>query len=61
VISLVAQAHAEGDSARAEAAWEAGAAAVGRGGGPALEAAKAAARAGEQGAADALRAAVPEL
>jgi len=61
VISLVAQAHAESDPARAEAAWAAGAAAVGRGGGAGLEAAKAAARAGEQGAAEALRAAVPEL
>jgi hypothetical protein len=31
VISLCAQAHAEGDPARAEAVWEAGAAAVGNG------------------------------
>ena len=56
VISLAAQAHAEGDPARADATWAAGAAAVGHGGGRELEAAKAAARAGEQGAADALRA-----
>jgi hypothetical protein len=59
VISLAAQAHAEGDTERAGATWAAGAAAVGRGGGPALEAAKAAARAGEPGAAEALRGAVP--
>ena len=61
VISLAAQAHAEGDAERAGATWAAGAAAVGRGGGPALEAAKAAARAGEPGAAEALRGAVPEV
>ena len=60
VISLAAQAHAEGDASRAEAVWAAGAAAVGHGGGSALEAAKAAARAGEPGAAEALRDAVPE-
>jgi hypothetical protein len=60
VISLVAQAHAEGDAERAEAVWAAGAAAVGRGGGAALEAAKAAARAGDPSAADALRHAVPD-
>jgi hypothetical protein len=58
VISLAAQAHAEGDAERAEAVWAAGAAAVGHGGGPELEAAKTAARAGELGAARALRAAV---
>jgi hypothetical protein len=57
VISLTAQAHAEGDADRAEAAWAAGAAAVARGGGPELEAAKAAARAGAADAAGALRAA----
>jgi hypothetical protein len=57
VISLAAQAHAEGDPARAEATWAAGVAAVGRGGGRELEAAKDAARAGEPGAAAALRAA----
>jgi len=60
VISLAAQAHAEGDPERAGAVWAAGAAAVGHGGGPDLEAAKAAARAGEQGAAAALRAVVTE-
>lgn len=59
VISLAAQAHAEGDPDRAAAVWTAGAAAVGHGTGPAHEAAKAAARAGEAGAADALRAAAP--
>jgi hypothetical protein len=59
VISLAAQAHAEGDAELAEAVWSAGVAAVGHGGGPELEAAKAAARAGERGAALALRAAVP--
>ena len=59
VISLSAQAHAEGDVKRAEAIWAAGAAAVGHGSGPELEAAKAAARAGDAGAARALRAAAP--
>ena len=34
VISLAAQAHAEGDAERAAAVWAAGAAAVGHGGGP---------------------------
>jgi hypothetical protein len=58
VISLAAQAHAEGDPDRADAVWAAGVAAVARGGGRELEAAKAAARASEQGAAEALRAAV---
>ncbi len=61
VISLAAQAHAEGDVERAAATWAAGAVAVGNGGGAALEHAKAAARAGDPGAAEALRAAVPEL
>jgi len=60
VISLVAQAHAEGDPERAAAAWAAAAAAVAHGGGPGLEAAKAAARNGEPGASRALRAATPE-
>jgi hypothetical protein len=60
VISLAAQAQAEGDRDRAEAIWAAGAAAVGHGRRPELEAAKAAARAGAAGAARALRAAVPE-
>jgi hypothetical protein len=60
VISLAAQAHAEGDRERAEAIWAAGAAAVGHGSRPELEAAKAAARAGAADAARALRAAAPE-
>jgi hypothetical protein len=59
VISLSAQAHAEGDAARAEATWAAGVAAVGHGGGPELESAKASARAGTPGAASALRDALP--
>jgi hypothetical protein len=59
VISLAAQAHAEGDHERAGAVWAAGVAAVAHGGGQELEAAKAAARAGERGAAGALRAAAP--
>jgi hypothetical protein len=59
VISLAAQAQAEGDTERADAIWAAGAAAVGHGSGPELEAAKAAARAGDAGAARALRAAAP--
>ncbi len=61
VISLAAQAHAEGDAERAEATWAAGAAAVGHGGRPELEAAKAAARGGDPAAASALRAALPEV
>jgi hypothetical protein len=61
VISLAAQAHAEGDADRAAATWAAGVAAVGHGGGPELEAAKAAARVGDPGAAEALRAALPEV
>jgi hypothetical protein len=60
VISLAAQAHAEGDRERADAIWAAGAAAVGHGSRPELEAAKAAARAGAADAARALRAAAPE-
>ena len=59
VISLAAQAHAEQDPARAGAVWAAGAHAVGHGGGPELEAAKAAARAGGRGATGALHAVVP--
>jgi hypothetical protein len=55
VISLSAQAHAAGDPELAEAAWAAGAAAVGRGGGAEHLRAKAAARAGGPGAAAALR------
>ena len=59
VISLVAQAHAEGDPERAGAVWVAGVAAVAHGGGPELELAKAAARAGDRDASRALRAATP--
>jgi hypothetical protein len=58
VISLAAQAHAEGDPDRADAVWAAGVAAVAHGGDPDLERAKASARAGDPGAARALRAAV---
>ena len=57
VISLGAQAHAEGRTDLAEAAWEAGAAAVGWGADGALQAAKAAARSGAPEAPAALRAA----
>jgi hypothetical protein len=57
VISLGAQAHAEGRPELAEAAWTAGAAAVGWGADGDLAAAKAAARAGDPEAAGALRAA----
>ena len=57
VISLGAKAHAEGRPELAEAAWAAGAAAVGWGADAGLEAAKAAARAGDPDAAAALRAA----
>jgi hypothetical protein len=57
VISLGAQAHAEGGADLAEASWEAGAAAVGWGADGTLEAAKAAARAGAPEAPAALRAA----
>ena len=59
VISLSAQAQAEGDAERAEAVWVAGVAAVAHGAGPELEAAKAAARAGAADATGALRAAAP--
>jgi hypothetical protein len=57
VISLGAQAHAEGRPDLAEAAWVAGAAAVGWGGDGPLRAAKAAARAGAREAPEALHAA----
>jgi hypothetical protein len=57
VISLGAQAQAEGRADLAEAAWEAGAAAVGWGADGAFQAAKAAARAGAPEAPAALRAA----
>jgi hypothetical protein len=60
VISLVAQAHAAGDRELAEAAWQAGAVAIGWGTSPALEAAKTAARAGAPGAAEALLEAAEE-
>jgi hypothetical protein len=56
VISLCAQAHAAGDGELAEAAWEAGAVAVGWGADEGLRAAKAAARQGAPGAIEALRA-----
>jgi hypothetical protein len=55
VISLMAQAHAEGDVMRASAVWAAGVAAVADGGSPEHEAAKALARAGDPGAGAALR------
>jgi hypothetical protein len=59
IISLSAQAQAEGDPERAAAVWDAGVAAIGHGGSPELEAAKASARSGASGAAAALRAAAP--
>ena len=59
VISLAAQAQAEGDAERAEAVWAAGRGRRRARRRPELEAAKAAARAGEPGAAGALRAAAP--
>jgi hypothetical protein len=55
VISLIAQAHAAGDTELAGAIWEAGALAVGWGGSPANAAAKTLAREGDPGAAQALR------
>jgi len=61
VISLSAQAHAEGRTDLADAAWEAGAAAVGWGADGTLQAAKTAARAGVADAPDALRAAARSL
>ena len=57
VISLAAQAHAEGDDERAQAVWAAGARAIGWGQTPAHAAAKARARAGFAGASGALRSA----
>jgi len=54
VISLVAQAHAAGDPALADAVWEAGAAAVGWGSSAELEDAKSLARAQDSRAASAL-------
>lgn len=61
VIALGAQAVATGDQELADAAWEAGALAVGHGSTPALERAKTAARAGDPSAASALRAAARQL
>ena len=61
VISLGAQAHAEGRPELAEAAWEAGAAAVGWGADGTLQGAKAAARAGAPDAAAGLRVAARRL
>jgi hypothetical protein len=61
VISLGAQAHAEGRPELAEAVWEAGAVAVGWGADGAIHAAKAAARSGDHAAPEALRAAARRL
>jgi hypothetical protein len=61
VIVLGAQAHATGQADLAEAAWEAGATAVGHGPSEALVAAKNAARAGDPSAPSALRAAARQL
>jgi hypothetical protein len=61
VISLCAQAQAQGCPELAAAAWEAGVAAVGWGPSSALRAAKVAARGGDPGAAEALRAAARQL
>ncbi|MEA2246968.1 MAG: hypothetical protein QOH46_1497 [Solirubrobacteraceae bacterium] len=61
VISLCAQAHAEGRPELADAAWHAGAAAVGWGADAPLKAAQDAARAGAPGAEEALRAAARRL
>lgn len=60
-IALGAQAHATGDTELADAAWEAGALAVGHGTSEALEQAKSAARAGDPSASSALRAAARQL
>jgi hypothetical protein len=61
VISLSARAHAEREPALAEAAWEAGATAVGWGASRALERAKTAAGRGDEGACAGLRAAARQL
>jgi hypothetical protein len=61
VISLSAQAHAEGRPELAEAAWAGGAAAIGWGADDGLRAAKGAARAGDPGAAEGLLAAARRL
>jgi len=55
VISLGAQAHASGDEALADAAWQAGATVIGWGTSERAEAAKARARAGDRAAVEALR------
>jgi hypothetical protein len=55
IISLAAQAHGDADPQLAQAAWDAGSAAIGWGAGPDVERAKAAARNGDPRAADALR------
>ncbi|UTI64580.1 hypothetical protein NBH00_25010 [Paraconexibacter antarcticus] len=60
-IVLGAQAQATGDADLADAAWEAGAQAVGHGPSEALEAAKNQARAGDPSASSALRAAARQL
>jgi hypothetical protein len=61
VIGLAAQAHAGGDEDLAEAAWQAGAAAIAQGPTPETDAAKTLARAGDPGAARALRDAAQAL
>jgi hypothetical protein len=61
VISLCAQARADGRPDLAEAVWEAGVAAVGWGPSEGVRRAKAAARAGDADAPDALRAAARQL
>ncbi len=61
VIGLRALAAANADEELARSAWQAGAMAIGHGGSPELEAAKAAARRGVPGAGDALRAAARQL
>ncbi len=61
VISICAQAHARGDADLADAAWTAGATAVGWGQTPELVGAKARARGGVPGAAAALRQAARQL
>lgn len=61
VIALCALAQAAGDDALAEAVWLAGAAAIGWGTGPGLEAAKAAVRREEPGGAEQLMAAARQL
>ena len=61
MISLCAVAHATGDAELADAAWEAGAVAIGWGTVPDLVGAKARARAGRSGAAEALRDAARHL